>query len=239
MKNIKSYHQLFESSPELSPEQIKFLNRHIKGNWEVNSETGLVDVDGDFQCNIGNRTTFEGIEFGNVSGNFHFTNHKIKSLIGSPHTVGGGFYCTFNEITSLEGSPKIVGGDFNCFGNQLHSLEGAPEKVGGSFYCINNPLTTLKGAPKQIGAIFHCHAFSLQSRKWNPEGWMQRAQESDVNFGLLIPLLPEDYVTERILKNPLNLDLLNPFPDLKAKVLKRTGLKDISKLAAMKRQGLI
>lgn len=239
MKNIKSYHQLFESNSELSPDQIKFLNRYVKGIWTLNLKTGLVDVDGDFDCNVGDRTTFENIKFGNVSGNFHFTNHKITSLIGAPHTVGKSFYCTFNRITSLEGAPKTVGGDFNCMANQLRSLEGSPEKIGGSFYCRVNPLTTLKGAPKQIGGDFECDAFSLGYKQWNSEGWVEKAQESDDNFKLLIPLLPEDYVAEQMLKNPLDLDLLNPFPDLKAKVLKRTGLKDISKLAAMKRQGLI
>lgn len=242
MRNIKTYHQLFESQPELPHKQIKFLDRHVKGTWKINTETGLVDVDGDFQCNVGVKTTFEEIQFGHVSGNFHFTNltnHKITSLIGSPRTVGRSFYCTFNEITSLEGSPKIVGGDFNCIGNKLRSLEGSPEEVGGSFYCRTNPLSTLKGAPKKIGRSFQCDSFDLGYNQWNQEGWIRKARESERNFKLLIPLLPENYIDEHILKNPLDIDLLNPFPEIKSGVLKRTGLRDVSRLASIRRQGLI
>jgi hypothetical protein len=42
-----------------------------------------------------------------------------------------------------------------------------------------------------------------------------------------------------IKENPLNLDLLDEHPEIKAGVLKRTGLKDISSLARSMRRNTI
>ena len=138
VKNLKTYSQLFENVGELTPEQVKWLDYCTKygGNtWTLNPQTGLFDVDGDFNCSGQGLTDFKGIRFGVVSKDF---------------------YCSYNQLTSLEGAPQEVGVDFECNNNQLTSLEGAPQKVGAGFYCEKNQLTSLEGAPREIGRDFYC-----------------------------------------------------------------------------------
>lgn len=47
------------------------------------------------------------------------------------------------------------------------------------------------------------------------------------------------HLDEWIKRNPLDLDLLDEFPEIKAGVIQRTGIKDISKLARLNRSGLL
>jgi len=174
MKHLLAF-SLFEAgAPGLTPDQEEFLNRcttspwqmhpqtgwgkknlpskRTKGSWHLNPETGLVDVDGDFNCEPGEKiknklykltqgyvkriddklllTNLKGISFGHVKGNF---------------------YCSYNRLTSLAGAPQTVDGDFVCSHNLLTTLAGAPQTVDGSFYCDNNLLTSLVGAPQTVG----------------------------------------------------------------------------------------
>ena len=89
----------------LNKRQEAFLNRYTKGTWTYNPATGLVDVNGDFNCSSKGAKTLRGVKFGKVSGSFG---------------------CSRNDLTSLEGAPQKVSGDFNCGVNKLTSLEGAP-----------------------------------------------------------------------------------------------------------------
>ena len=116
---------MFESSVELTPEQIEWLDKCTRRTWQLNPRTGLVDVDGYFDCSWQGLSDFKGVRFGKI---------------------GGKFYCDNNQLTTLEGAPREVGGYFSCDNNQLTTLEGAPQKVGGSFYCKDNPVSekTLK-----------------------------------------------------------------------------------------------
>lgn len=156
---------------ELTQEQIDFLNRYTKGTWTYDAATGLVDVDGDFECS---RRKLCGVKFGKVSGNFDYSSNNLTSLEGSPREVGGDFNCRYNDLTSLKGAPREVGGGFDCDGNNLISLEGAPQKVGGYFSCFNNNLTSLEGAPREVGGYFSCNENNLTSLKGLPKkvgGW--------------------------------------------------------------------
>jgi hypothetical protein len=154
MKNLKTYHQLFENTQELTPEQIEWLDE-CSDNWTVNPQTGLVDVDGSFSCTGQDLTDFKGVRFGVVRAYFSCEDNRLTSLEGSPQEAEG-FYCDDNQLTSLVGSPKRVGLDFFCNNNQLTSLEGAPQEIGSDFNCSNNQLTSLEGAPQKIGGMFKC-----------------------------------------------------------------------------------
>ena len=118
MKNLKTY-RMFESVMELTQEQIEWLDKCVDGSWKLNPQTGLIDVDGDFDCSSESLTDLKGIKFGEVSGVF---------------------YCRNNRLTSLEGAPQSVDGMFSCSNNQLTSLEGAPQTVR-IFYCNDNPVS--------------------------------------------------------------------------------------------------
>ena len=147
---------MFESSVELTPEQVEWLDECTDGTWQLNSRTGLVDVDGDFHCNNEGLSDFKGVRFGVIKRDFECRSNQLTTLVGAPREVGIDFYCGHNQLTTLEGAPQKVGGYFTCNNNQLTSLEGAPEEVGGGFYCANNQLTTLEGAPREVGGGFDC-----------------------------------------------------------------------------------
>ena len=167
MKHVK----LFEafSTQSLTEEQISWLDECARRSWRLNPSTGLVDVDGDFNCREQGLKDFKGVAFGHVKGNFNCTDNQLTSLIGAPETLKGSFYCADNQLTSLEGAPESVNGDFICGNNPLISLVGAPQIVGRSFYCTDNQLTSLEGAPKTVKGDFLCDNNQLTSLDGAPK----------------------------------------------------------------------
>lgn len=216
-------------------------------------------VGGDFECGQNLLRTLEGGPE-EVGGDYRCSYNELQSLKGVPAVIGGSFFCSVNQITSLEDGPKVVGsfymcrgnrlrslkgvpesivGGFNCSDNQLRSLEGGPKKVGDYYTCLGNPLESLEGAPLKVGAYFSCDGFQLDTEDWNPKGWLEKALSDPESAELLIPLVPESELDVWFQENPMDLDLLNEFPQIKAGVLKRTGIKDISKVAAALRKKFI
>jgi hypothetical protein len=154
---------------ELTKRQINYLNKFTEGTWSLNPETGLVDVDGYFDCSDQKLEDFKGVRFGTVTGNFYCENNSLTSLEGAPQKVRGDFACSWNSLTTLEGAPQEVGGKFRCQNNSsLTTLEGAPQRVEGYFYCDRNSLTDLKGAPQKVGRYFDCSYNSLTSLEGAP-----------------------------------------------------------------------
>ena len=102
MKYLKKF-SLFESASSLSAPQIAFLNKGTQsgGTWSLNSQTGLVDVDGDFKIYKTSRTVLP-VSFGVVTGNFIFARFagRFISLKGSPLEVGGDFISSVVGLTS-------------------------------------------------------------------------------------------------------------------------------------------
>jgi hypothetical protein len=169
MKNLLGY-KIFESKdPRITPEQIKFLNRHVYGEWDINEATGLIDVvNGYVELNGKKMSDFMGIEFGRIDQHFSIEGNLFENLKGAPREVGGSFYCESNLLTSLEGAPEKVGGGFYCDNNKLKSLKGAPVEVGGNFFCGDNELTSLEGAPEKVGGNFFCGDNELTSLEGAP-----------------------------------------------------------------------
>src|SRR5690606_754767 len=110
--------KIFESYQEIK----SICDRYNIQNWELNSDTGLVDVRGDVNLSRKNLKELH-LKFGRVSGYFNCNYNKLTSLEGGPNSVGGYFNCSYNQLTSLEGGPNSVGGGFNCSSNKLTSLE--------------------------------------------------------------------------------------------------------------------
>ena len=211
MKHLVPF-QLFEAHASgLTPDQEEFLNSFTKGIWSVNPETGLIDVDGGFNCSRRGFKSLQGVSFGHVSGNFlcnsnlltalagaplsvgggfYCWSNQLTSLVGAPQTVGEGFLCNRNQLTSLVGAPQTVGGSFSCENNQLTSLAGAPQTVDGNFYCRGNRLTTLAGAPQTVGGDFHCDDFILEQGEWNPAGWVKILSTGEPAAQKLMKTLP-------------------------------------------------
>ena len=169
MRHIKTF-SLFESVQILTQEQKNFLGKYTKGgSWYLNPSTGLVDVDGDFDCSREGLNDLLGIRFGRAFWNFYCNGNSLTSLEGAPQTVGGDFYCSDNSLQTLEGAPQTVGGDFSCNKNKLTTIEGAPQIVNGAFYCSGNMLTSLTGAPQTVGGEFGCTDNKLTSLEGAPE----------------------------------------------------------------------
>ena len=170
MRYIKPY-QIFEASATasaaLTQEQIKWLDKCAAGRWKLNTSTGLVDVERNFDCSGQGLTDLKGVKFGKVSGGFNCAYNHLTSLVGAPQTVGG-INCSNNELTTLEGAPQTVGGYFNCAYNHLTSLVGAPKTVG-AINCSNNELTTLEGAPQSVGGDFICGDNELTTLEGAPK----------------------------------------------------------------------
>ncbi len=160
---------MFESSIELTPKQVKWLDKCTRGTWQLNPSTGLVDVDGSFDCSNQGLSDFKGIRFGKVKVYFFCSNNQLTTLEGAPQEVGEHFWCDNNELTTLEGAPQLVGESFICSYNSLISLEGAPREVGGDFYCDNNQLTSLEGAPREVKGDFWGHNNGLTSLEGAPQ----------------------------------------------------------------------
>ena len=186
MRHIKLY-KIFESSQELTKEQVEFLNKYTEGSWRNRSwrnshTTGLVDVDGDFNCSYKSLEDFKGIRFGKIGGNFYCHGNNLTSLEGAPESVGVKFYCFNNELTSLEGAPRTIGGDFLSDGLEIPKGKWGLEtfidllKSGTSKQQqLVAPLVDLKVLQQQIdenpegmlvklkGVLKHPH---LQGLKW-------------------------------------------------------------------------
>ena len=191
MKYISEYGQLFENTQDLTQEQKDWLDKCSSGTWRtwnVNPQTGLVDVDWNFDCSKQDLTDFKGVRFGKVRGSFYCNHNELTTLEGAPQTVKGYFRCDWNQLTTLEGAPQTVKGSFYCNHNELTTLEGAPQTVGGNFICYNNPVsgTTLK-------AIFALMKKGRSYEQALEEYWPKMADEDRVLMYKQMPnLSPED-----------------------------------------------
>jgi len=210
MKHLKEY-SLFESNErnELDGLQRKFLTKYTNGFWVFDHNTGLVDLNGNFNCERKGIEHFFGVRFGKVSGTFDCSHNRLVSLEGAPQEVSGTFSCFDNRLTSLVGGPKRVRGAYGCSRNNLTSLEGAPKEVGGAFSCSDNPLKSLDGAPEKVGGMFICDAFRLQMGTWNMEGWLELLDNGSAEAKqLILPFVSPEEINKRIAKDPAGMAMM-------------------------------
>ena len=139
---IKNYREYLNESAgvELTKRQKNWLDKCAKGRWQLNPQTGLIDVQDDFYCSEQGLDSFKGVRFGHVSGDFYCDWNKLTSLVGAPQSVDGDFDCESNNLTSLEGAPQSVVGDFHCYRNKLISLKGFPMEIKGVVDLDPNPI---------------------------------------------------------------------------------------------------
>lgn len=184
MKRLKTY-RIFESETGgLKQIQKIFLNRSTMGRWSLDEKTGMISVDGTFNC----------------------SNKDLEDFIGLKFEDAWDFYCSDNKLESLVGCPESVQNDFVCNGNRLKNLIGGPKEVGQDFYCLENPLESLEGAPKSIGWKFVCDVFEIRRGGWNETGWLQI-----LKFGLpdaqklIMTILPIEALNQEIVKDKDNM----------------------------------
>jgi len=155
MKHIKPY-KIFESAstnfPTTKEEVIEVCEKYDIRKYTINDDLSIDVNGGVFLRN--KKLEYLPLRFNYVSGSFNCSyNRKLRSLKGSPQTVGGHFYCHSNKLKTLEGCPQTVDGFFDCSHNELKTLEGSPQTVGGNFYCYKNELRDLEHFPEVNGFI--------------------------------------------------------------------------------------
>jgi hypothetical protein len=69
MRHIKEFNQLFENTQELTQEQMDWLDVCVSGTWQINPQTGLVNIEGDFDYDT-DAPNFNGVRFGDIGGDF-------------------------------------------------------------------------------------------------------------------------------------------------------------------------
>ena len=173
MKHVKSYalYEADQTTPELTPSQIKFLKDYVDGTWRINPSTGLVDIDGDIRVNgmmLDGGIGKVPVRLGVVTGNFNGSYSGLTSYEGCPSEVGGDFISTNCNAGSLKGVPKRVGGRFVVSGQRLISLNHMPKKIGGDVDVSNRPLRSLVGCTPHIKGNFECTINSLKSLEGAP-----------------------------------------------------------------------
>ena len=193
MKYIRNY-KVFENNTDLTDDQKDFLDEYTNGTWEVNPDTGLIDVQGGFHCSNKDLNDFKGLRFGKVTEYFLCGGNKLKSLNGSPKKVGGGFYCWKNPLITLEGAPLEIGEYFG-FGNFLTI-----------YYNLNAFLKEIKEDQPGVTELLLTHHFLT------PEVIKQKIQEDD-DFCIAVGRAwnTEGFKNKRkILENPSNPNGLSP-----------------------------
>jgi hypothetical protein len=172
----------------------EFVMRFIRQNYEqkelppyeYDEATGLVHVNGNFNCRKKKLKDFRGIKFGVIRGNFICSENEFKTMEGFPIEVHGNFECNHNRnIRSLIGAPKIVKGDFDVFCNKIESLEGCPSVIEGSFSCNGNRLTSLKFGPKKVNGDYNCDNNNITSL----EGVPSKLENFDCSYNELTNLV--------------------------------------------------
>ena len=178
MKYIRPY---YESVTNLTQEQIDFLNRCTWGGWKVNPNTGLIDIQGNFDCRNKNLNDFEGLRFGKVTGYFSCSDNNLKTLDGSPREVGRNFWCPGNPFISLEGAPlKVMGyfyfNDFHIKYNLTEFLKMIKEdRPGVTELLLTHHFLTPRVIKEEITKdSYFCY---YVSKAWNREGFKKKQDE--------------------------------------------------------------
>lgn len=154
---------------KITKKQENFLNECTKGIWIFNKDSGLIDIDGDFNCAGKNIESLNIVKIGEVMGGFDCSNNRLTSLKGSPVIVHGTFSCSNNKLTSLKYISQKIGGGLYCEHNGLHSMEYVPKEINGSLDCSYNQLVSLKGCPDIIGWNLNCSNNQLVSLNGCPK----------------------------------------------------------------------
>lgn len=180
MKYLDNY-KIFENSANLTQEQIDFLEDFTRGKWNINPDTGLIDVRGNFDCDRMDLNDFKGLKFGKVTGYFYCDSNNLKTLDGSPREVGRNFWCPGNPFISLEGAPlKVMGyfyfNDFHIKYNLTEFLKMIKEdRPGVTELLLTHHFLTPRVIKEEITKdSYFCY---YVSKAWNREGFKKKQDE--------------------------------------------------------------
>ena len=229
----------------LTDTQIKAVNRVTKGKWKYNKTTGKVDVSSSVEINSDKDIKdLSGVQFGEVSGNFYII-EKIKNLDLAPRYVGKDFQIRYGDfLKDLTGCPDVIGGSFSLTGSRV------PRDLSG----LTPPGNIKEGLYINSSDDFGFN-FPPSKYDWTIEGIMKAISEFNRGYDTgYLPIKNKEsleslltylegagsgsYLYKYFEQNPLDIYLLDSLPDLKEKVLKKLGIKDVGRIGKMLRGGL-
>lgn len=222
----------------LTPEQIAFINSSTSSPWRWNEATKSVDVDGKVEIREFSKPDALGsFKFGKVKGDFTlfmgdtildsiegFAPESVKSIsIYSGENYLGG-------IKSTKGFPQKIKEDATIYSRPLESLEDVPFDIKAlrTYYFDVSPYTVetaLKVLEEGSITTYYIVGGGVQIK--HSDNTERGADEKA--RALISTALPEESLDAYFKKNPLKLHVLDKYPEMKAGVLRRTGIRDLSK----------
>jgi len=262
MKNVKSFIELFENSnysDKLTPEQNSFVNTLVRGAWEYNESTGRIHANGYISHSDHNSVSgmkfvdpidnFMGVKFSSCNGRCMLNGNNLKSLEGTPEKVHGQFECKDNKLETLIGGPKFVKFSYDCSGNNLTNFEGLADEIGGALYATKNPITSLKGLVLrdvlyQVKSLIEIDGLMIPHLRFTRSFVRKQfidgtEREKSLLSTILDNEIDRPFLDEYFMKNPLEIYVLNDQPEVKEGILKRTGIKDYSRIGRHLKSGMI
>jgi hypothetical protein len=223
-----------ERTGPLTQEQIIAINSFTGAPWKWNTKTESVDVDG--KVRIMNSPAIDEdvvgtFKFGKIRGDFeiqgeYFDLDTLENF--APDYVGGKVMMFNIGLKDMKGFPSIVKGRIWISGD-IGSLEGIPmeaQELSTDYFIaqpwdVKNALIILNQGGVQIednrrdGEVIQRH-------------WKDNPERSKKASYLVSTVLTDSILDEYFKKDPLKLHILDDYPEIKAGVLKRTGMKDLS-----------
>ena len=224
-----------ERTGPLTPEQINAINSFTQAPWRWNTKTESVDVDGKVRVmdSAGlDKDVIGTFKFGKVKGEFEFQGSyfELDTLENfAPDYVGGNIMLFNVNLKDMKGFPSIIKGRIWIKGD-IGSLEGITmkaEELSTDYFSarpwnIKNALIIL-----DMGAVnvFDETGAGVEAIKRH---WDDNPNRSKKASQLASTFLSNDALDDYFKDNQLKLHILDDYPEIKAGVLKRTGMKDLS-----------
>ena len=223
----------------LNPKQIQFINSCTSAPWKWNEKTKSVDVEGKVEIrDFDDLDMIGSFKFGKVKGDFtlfmddvildsieDFAPDSVKSIsiYTGKNYLGG--------IKTTKGFPQKIKEDATIYSKPLESLEDVPFDIKSlrTYYFDVSPYTVetaLKVLEEGSVKTYYRVGGGIEIR---PSGSPERGADEKAR-NLISTALPDSALDAYFKKNPLKLHFLDKYPDRKAGILKRTGIRDLSKL---------
>jgi len=211
-------------------------------------------VEGSFSCDFNGLTSLEGSPR-RVGGIFRSEGNPLTSLKGITPVIGYSLHITDDKgIESLKDGPTSIKFDAQVGGICIASgmwgkREGwvkafkeilgiGPMDPGELEYWFNDDHESFESI--NIETLFDEDGESVYEGV--PAEMIRQIPNRGKKIAMLMEMIPgegERILDDWIKENPLDIDLLDELPDIKAGVLARTGIKDLSVVARNLRGGAI
>jgi hypothetical protein len=225
-----------EATGTLTKEDILLINKSTKAPWKWNPNTNSVDVEGAVKLDIYNNDNNPiGFKFGKIKGEFSIDviGRDIYSIEDfAPSSVKK--ISVWGGIKSTKGFPAGIKGGINIGTAELESLKDLNLSFGAEYlmtrffdikpFDVETCLKVLElGSVKtyyKVGGGYNI----LPNHDAKP-GYDDKARS------LVTTILSNEILDSYFKRNPLKITILDAYPDTKEGVLKRTGMRDLSKVS--------